>query len=289
MIIYNPKNWFSVILTFRKSDTLRVLFVPILTMGLFTTLIAYLEITYFSDVAYLKNLITVYSLIGFVISMLLVFRTNTAYDRWWEGRKKWGELLNNSRNLSLKLVSLVQDKEDLEFFKRFIPNYAQALRLHLKQGVSDWSKMNFTEAEQSHLQKHSHIPSELVRMMYQRLVDIKRSGRLSEMEYQSLDQHLNSFLDICGACERIRKTPIPFSYSMFLKKFILMYVLTIPLALVPILGYLSSVIATFIFYILVSIELIAEEIEDPFGDDDNDLPTDVIAENIYNNVKEIIE
>ncbi len=88
MIKYNPKNWFKLIFAIHRSDTLRILWKEIIYIGAFTLFVAFLEITYFPDAKELEKLVTVYSLIGFVISLLLVFRTNTAYDRWWEGRKK---------------------------------------------------------------------------------------------------------------------------------------------------------------------------------------------------------
>jgi putative membrane protein len=96
-------------------------------------------------------------------------------------------------------------------------------------------------------------------------------------------------MDSCGACERIKNTPIPFSYSLFLKKFIFIYVVTMPLAFVTIFGYFSAFIATFVFYVLVSMEVLAEEIENPFGYDDNDLPTDLLAESIKKSVYGILK
>jgi len=94
-------------------------------------------------------------------------------------------------------------------------------------------------------------------------------------------------MDSLGACERIKNTPIPFSYSLFIKKFIFIYTTTLPLAFVTVFGYFSALIATFIFYVLVSIEVLAEEIEDPFGKDDNDLPTDLLCENIRKTTNEV--
>lgn len=288
MIVYNPKSWISLVFSFRKSDTIRILFIPIISMAIFTTLIAYVEINYLKNTDYLKNLMTVYSLIGFVISMLLVFRTNTAYDRWWEGRKKWGELINHSRNLSLKLVAIITDKEELNFYERMIPNFAFTMKTHLKNGIDNWQELSLTADELKILQSKEHVPAHIVKMLYGRVYELKKAGKITEIDFLALDENLNALLDICGACERIKRTPIPYSYSMFLKKFILMYVITIPIALVPILGYLSALIATFIFYILMSIEIIAEEIEDPFGDDDNDLPTDMMSNTIKRNVVEIM-
>ena len=97
-----------------------------------------------------------------------------------------------------------------------------------------------------------------------------------------------SFTDICGGCERIKNTPIPFSYSVFLKKFIFFYVMSLPLGYVFSLGYYTIPVVIFIFYVLASLELIAEEIEDPFGEDENDLPTTKISETIKKNIEEIL-
>lgn len=288
MITYNPKSWLKLVFSFRKSDTTRILLIPIISMAVFTTLIAYIEINYLKDVAYLKNLMTIYTLIGFVISMLLVFRTNTAYDRWWEGRKKWGELINESRNIAIKLSYLIKDKEELKFYNRMLPNFAFALKTHLQNGVNNWSELDLTSEELQELKSKEHVPAHIVKMIYQKIYELKATQQISEIDFLVLDKQLKTLMEICGACERIKKTPIPYSYSMFLKKFILIYVVTIPIALVPLLGYVASAIATFIFYILMSIEIIAEEIEDPFGGDDNDLPTDVIAMNIKKSVHELL-
>ncbi|HRF79967.1 MAG TPA: bestrophin family ion channel, partial [Flavobacteriales bacterium] len=103
-----------------------------------------------------------------------------------------------------------------------------------------------------------------------------------------LNTELVQFLDICGACERIKNTPIPYSYSSFIKKFIVIYVLTLPFGFVFSLGYIAIPVVMFIFYVLASLELIAEEIEDPFGTDTNDLPMDKIGQKIKENVEEIL-
>ena len=103
-----------------------------------------------------------------------------------------------------------------------------------------------------------------------------------------LNNELQQYLEICGACERISNTPIPYSYSVFLKKFIFFYTMTLPIALAPVLSYYAIPIVIFIFYILASLELIAEEIENPFGTDDNDLPLDQICSTIKKNVDAVL-
>ena len=288
MIQYNPKNWYQLIFAVHKSDTLRIMWKEIIYMGVFTLLIAFLEITFFPTVTVLSELTAVYSLIGFVISLLLVFRTNTAYDRWWEGRKKWGELVNDSRNLAIKLAVLTESEEDRDFFRRMIPNFTAATKEHLRNGVT-LGDLDLTEEEEKALTHKVHVPNAISQLIYERVITLKKKGVVSEEEFIVLDQNINALLNSLGACERIRNTPIPFSYSLFLKKFIFIYVVTLPLAFVTNFGYFSALIATFVFYVFVSMEVLAEEIEDPFGTDDNDLPTDDLTVKIKANVIEIFK
>jgi putative membrane protein len=279
MINYNPKSWLTLIFSIHKSDTLRMLWKEIIYMIILTLFIAFIEIHFFPEAIFLEKLVSVYQLIGFVISLLLVFRTNTAYDRWWEGRRKWGELVNDTRNFSVKINAIFHQQSEKEFFVRMTTNFAFAMKEHLRNGAI-LEELELTEAEITYLSRENHIPLTIVSLMFNRLTELKRSGLLSDGELLILDKNLNGFMDACGACERIKNTPIPFSYSLFLKKFIFIYVVTMPLAFVTIFGYFSAFIATFVFYVLVSMEVLAEEIENPFGYDDNDLPTDQLAENI---------
>jgi len=266
---------------------MRILWKEIIYIGAFTLLVAFVQITYFPDAVELEKLITLYSLIGFVISLLLVFRTNTAYDRWWEGRKRWGALVNDTRNLAIKLEARLTDESDRDFFRRMIPNFVFASKEHLRNGVN-FSELELNEEEQNLLQNKNHVPSAIVQMMSKRLQSAYQNGQFTAEELIIIDHNLNALLDSLGACERIRNTPIPFSYSLFLKKFIFIYVTTLPLAFVHIFGYYSALVATFVFYVLVSMEVLAEEIEDPFGTDDNDLPIDEICQRIRLNVRELI-
>lgn len=288
MIKYNPKSWFKLIFAIHKSDTLRILWKEIIYIGVFTLLIAYLSLEYWPNSAVLEKLIAVYSLIGFVISLLLVFRTNTAYDRWWEGRKKWGALVNDTRNLAIKCSAIFNQEKDRTFFKRMIPNFVFATKEHLRNGVII-EELELTDEELKFIQEKEHVPNAVSQLMQQRIIGAYKNGDLSGDELFILDKNLNGLLDHLGACERIRNTPIPFSYSLFIKKFIFIYVVTLPLAFISVFGYYSAIIATFVFYILVSMEVLAEEIEDPFGTDDNDLPTDTLCEKIKVNVSEILK
>lgn len=291
MITYNPKDWFTFIFRVHKSDTIRKLLPMIIAMGLYSWLIAYLELEYWniSDNSYLKNLTLLHNLLGFVLSLLLVFRTNTAYDRWWEGRKLWGTLVNNSRNLAIKIKSFVSsDEEDLNFFRRIIPLYAVMLARHLQTEKTRLALDEKEHPELKHLDAEKHIPNQVALLMIQRANRLYNEKQISGDQLILLNSELLSFTDVCGACERIRNTPIPYSYSVFLKKFIFFYIMSLPFGFVFNLGYYIIPVVCFIFYVLASLELIAEEIEDPFGKDTNDLPTEKLASNIKSHVEEIL-
>ncbi|MFT5580845.1 MAG: putative membrane protein [Psychromonas sp.] len=285
MITYNPKSWFKLIFALHKSDTVRMLWKELIYMGVFTLFIDFLVMTYFPELVVLEKLIQLYSLIGFVLSLLLVFRTNTAYDRWWEGRKKWGALVNDTRNLSTKLSVVLEGQKERDFFTRMIPNFVFAMKEHLRKGV-DLDSLDLDGREIEELSTKNHVPMAIAHMMYEKIYALKKAKVIDGDDLIIIDKNLNALMDSLGACERIKNTPIPYSYSLFLKKFIFVYVVTLPLAFVTVFGYWAALIATYVFYILVSLEVLAEEIEDPFGVDDNDLPTDQLSERIQANVKE---
>lgn len=287
MLSYNTKDWFTFIFRFHKADTFRTLMPLMLAIGIYSGIIGYLEVEYWklTDKSYVKNITLMHGMLGFVISLLLVFRTNTAYDRWWEGRKMWGALVNNSRNFAIKLSVVLTDEKDLTFFRKLIPSYASILNKHLKDEETGKQLFDDVDLEIDH---HKHKPNQVAKMLFQKINDLYDSKKITGDQLIILNDEVKSFTDICGACERIKNTPIPYSYSAFLKKFIFFYVLTLPFGYAISLGYYVIPVVVFIFYVLSSLELIAEEIEDPFGSDENDLPTQKIAENIKKHVEELI-
>lgn len=287
MISYNPKEWFSFIFRFHKADTVRKLFPLMIGIAVYSALIGYLEMEYWqlSKKDYISNVTIMHSMLGFVISLLLVFRTNTAYDRWWEGRKMWGALVNNSRNLAIKIAVMLDDKEDKAIMRRLIPAYAHVLSLHLKN--EDISHELFEDATLAP-DHYNHKPNQIAKTIMAKVNDLYKEGKITGDQLIVLNAEVQSLTDICGACERIKNTPIPYSYSAFIKKFIFFYVMTLPFGYSFQLSYYVIPVVVFIFYVLASLELIAEEIEDPFGSDANDLPLDKIADNIRKNVEELI-
>lgn len=247
------------------------------SLALFSATIAYLE----HKVLPLEHGTTqLHALLGLVISLLLVFRTNTAYERWWEGRKLWGALVNVSRNMAIKLHAWLpdEDTERREMFTELISRFPMVLKEHLRN----------TKVTGATPQKIEHQPNWISGQMHRRVHEMLQSGEISGEQYIAINQELSAWADILGACERIKKTPIPYSYSIFLKKFMFVYIVSMPFTFAFEFGYWTTLIATLMFYVLGSLELIAEEIEDPFGKDANDLPTDAISEGIATSVAEIL-
>ena len=291
MIPYNPKDWLRFIFNFHKADTVRKMFPLLIGMAVYSWLVAFLEIEYFrlGEKSQLRNVSILHTLLGFAISMLLVFRTNTAYDRWWEGRRLWGALVNNSRNLAVKLSGLLQnDESGRKFFMQLIPTFCFELKSHLQSEETKWQLDEAPHPEIPNFNRTGHVPNQVVKKMIGKLQQLNNDKTLSAEQLLFVNQELVSFLDICGGCERIKNTPIPYSYSVFIKKFIFLYVLTLPIGLVFSLGYIAIPVVVFVFYVLGSLELIAEEIEEPFGHDANDLPMQRMCENIKRNVEEIL-
>ncbi len=286
MITYNPKDWFSLIIKFHKSDTFRVLLPVLISVGIYAALVVALEVHFFHVES--KNPTAMHSILGFVLSMLLVFRTNTAYDRWWEGRRIWGAMVNNSRNLALKLSVLIKDPKDREDIRHLIGNYVSSTKNHLRDV---YNQEEFTATESISLAtfaEASHRPNIVAKSLYTKIYALHDQKHLSGDHLIILNEEIRSFTDNCGACERIKNTPIPYSYNIFLKKMIFLYIITLPLFFGAEFQYTTVPITMIVLYVFASIELIAEEIEDPFGFDDNDLPLDDICKRIKTNLTEIL-
>jgi putative membrane protein len=231
-----------------------------------------------------------HSLLGFVISLLLVFRTNTAYDRWWEGRRLFGDLVNNSRNLMMKFNAFIPDvhKEKRNQFRIHISNYTFALKEHLRGGFVQEQLEEHPSLRLAELHQYNHVPNRIAMQLYVDAEKLVADKIITEEKLIIMNEEIRSFTNVAGACERIRKTPIPYSYSSFIKRMIFLYVITLPLGLIHDLKWATIPIVLFVFYAFASLELIAEEIEDPFGHEQNDLPTDEIAATIKKNLLEIV-
>lgn len=237
-----------------------------------------------------KSAVVFHQILGFVLSMLLVFRINTAYDRWWEGRRLWGSLVNNSRSLIAKLAALLASSSpsELRELGAILAAFPFALRDHLRDASGDISLTTLPPSVGEQLSRAKHKPLLLFNVIVDRLASLRAANVLTDEHLLLVNPEVFSLVDITGACERIKSSPIPFSYSLFLKKIIFAYVITMPLTFSIEYGYWAIPAVMLIFYAFASLEIVSEEVEEPFGTGANDLPTDELSEKISGDIRQAL-
>jgi putative membrane protein len=289
MIQYNPKSWFSLIFDVYSRYVIKSLFPMLAFMGTSTALICFFILDYLQLSYELSN--AFHSILGVILGLFLVLRTNTAYDRWWEGRKLWGQLVNDTRELAIKLSTFIpaENNDDRHFFRKMIPNITFAMKEHLRDSILLGELDMVDEAYQQRIVQSNHRPNIINKLLWERVNRLREQEILSFEQYLLVEKELKGMIDIIGACERIKSTPIPFSYSMFIKKFLFFYTITLPLSFIWSFGYWTIALVMLAFYFLASVELIAEEIEDPFGKDINDLPLNELCVKMKRNISEIFQ
>lgn len=300
MITYNPKDWFTFIFKIHRTETFRQLLPLMLGLGLYSFIISYIELhNLVGETAkeVTRNLSAIFSILGFTLSLLLVFRTNSAYDRWWEGRKQWGELVNSSRALAAQVNALVGlgNNQSRVVVANYISLFAFSLQAHLaskkintEQLPAELTITGLSEESLLKISAAAHQPQEIYKQLVGYIHELIRKNEFTAQDSYLFKNELNKLIEVCGACERIKNTPIPFSYSVFLKKFIFFYVMLFPIIYGINMSYFIVPATVFVLYVLASIEIIAEEIEDPFNNDANDLPTYEMAMNINKSANAIL-
>lgn len=230
--------------------------------------------------------VVMHSLVGVALGLLLVFRTNASYDRYWEGRRLWGGIVNETRNLARGAsVHLTADPSLLHAVTRWTAIFPWTAMSTLR-GETNWgpAAAELSAEERSALSKAQHPALFVAQRMTACLEDARRRGLISDIIHASLDANTQFLVDYLGGCERIRKTPLPFAYVVHLRRALIIYCFTLPFALVETFGWFTVFDVLFVAYTFFGIEEIGVEIEGPFGDDANDLPMQDICETIHKNV-----
>ena len=282
MIEYDNKNWLKLLFTFKGSIIPRIaprLLIFIVIAGI----LSYLHV---EKIINLKLAPTPWTIVGVALGLLLVFRTNTAYDRFWEGRKSWGGLVNATRNMAVNVISYMSSDhaESLKTKEKIIKLLIVFAKL-MKQRLREEKQFSEVETyldkkELEILNKSVHPPVSVIAMIAKQLYKAYKLGMVAVQHVAIMNNNLNNLMNELGACERIRYTPVPIAYVLHLKRFLYLFCLTLPISLIDSFGYWSIAIVTLVAYAFIGIEEIGVEIEDPFGDDPNDLPLDQICDNI---------
>lgn len=234
---------------------------------------------------------TVHTLVGVALGLLLVFRTNASYERFWEGRRLWGGIVNESRNLArMASANLRERPAVLEPIINWAAafSYASMHSLRSAAGLGP-SESRLPGPEVAETLAARHVPMAVAQRISDRLVEVRAAGHLTDYVMVAIDANVQQLVDYLGACERIQKTPLPFAYVVHLRRALVLYCLTVPFALVEPFGWSTVIYALMIAYILFGIEEIGVEIENPFGTDYNDLPLEEICGTIERDLVAILE
>lgn len=232
----------------------------------------------------------VHGFVGPALALLLVFRTNSSYDRFWEARKLWGSIVNESRNVTRDAVVLLgADPALLARMIRWSIAFPYAAMHHLrgKRGLGPMEP-ELPRDEMLAVRDAQHPPLACAIQISRCINEARLAGHIDSVLQAALDHNNQVLIDCMGACERILKTPLPFAYVVHLRRALMLYCATLPCSLLQYFG-LGAIPLTFaVSFVLLGIEEIGVEIEEPFGTDDNDLPLEDICAAIEANLRAYI-
>lgn len=279
----NPPRSPGILLSFFRCPIMARLAVYVVLLGCYAVIVVLIDQWFLHDLLLLRS--TIHTLLGLVLGGLLVFRTNTAYDRWWEGRKLWGQLVNDIRNLAIKVQACVQAPlEEKQRFAQHLIAFPFALKDHLRGPIHlrDYQGFENTTADPP------HVPLAIAHSLYHELESWRRDQELGPIELLFLDTHAAALMNICGACERILKTPLSPSWRRFIRQSIAIYLFTMPWGMVEDLSWFTVPTMMLVSYFMIGMETTAEDIEQPFGFDPDDLPLDDICAGIEKSVNQAL-
>ena len=216
---------------------------------------------------------TPFTLLGLALSIFMSFRNNACYDRWWEGRKQLGQLIIEVRSLIRETQGLMAAAER-ELLLRELCGFAHGLIARLRfesemSAIKPWTQ----EALDA---KHPNITDALLQRIGARCSTLAERGQISEWRYTQLETRLVSLSQVQASCERIKSTPLPFPYTLLLHRTIYLFCILLPFAMAEPLGWLTPVITAIVSYTFFGLDEIGDDLEDPFGFDENDLPCNAI-------------
>lgn len=303
MMVPNRGSWLGLISRYRGTELPRTKY-RILGVIILSCIVTWAE-THLDDQTFHSSLTVLpFQLVGVALSIFIGFRNNAAYDRWWEGRKLWGALINTSRSITRQILTMISEVPDgrtlsteeraeirtlqSELVRRVIA-FAHALRLQLRD-IDDLSDLApFLSAEELVVLKtESNRPSAISKGTAERVMQAWSRGWIHPLHVSVLEQSLNTLTDIQGGCERIKSSPIPFSYTTLTHRIVAFYCYGLPFGLVHDVGMLTPVVVLVVSYAFFGLDTIGDEIEQPFGTDDNDLPLDAMARLIEVNLRQRI-
>lgn len=280
VIHYDPHKWLDHFFDFRGSALKEIL--GRLALSVLWSIAVVAVHKYWTPVGIPS---TIHSLVGVALGLLLVFRTNSSYDRYWEGRRLWGGIVNASRNLVRSASAHISDCESLLRLVNWTVAFPYAAMSMLRGAPSLGRAARDLPSGGAHLAPSHHLAMSVAAEITSCIRDAQRRSGFSDMILVSLEAHVKELVDHLGGCERIRKTPLPFAYVLHLRRALVLYCFTLPFALVESFGWTTVLDVLLVSYVFFGIEEIGVEIEGPFGFDANDLPLDDISDGIRGDLR----
>lgn len=288
MITKKKTNWFSMLFEWNGSVLPQLL--PRLTiLFIYTTVIVYFRDFLHENNFYINP--AIFTLFGIALAIFLGFRNTVSYDRFWEGRKLWGSLLNDTRSLARQSHTLIDGddyKEQQTQFVLLLSALVHALKHQLRETNPDNDMQRLLgNGYDCKLQAAVFKPIMILKELGIWVKNAKRDGKLDSITQIAFDENFNKLSDIIGGCERISSTPIPYTYSILLHRTVYIYCFLLPFGFGENMLWMMPFVLVFIAYTFVALEAIADELEDPFGTQPNDLALDAMSKMIENTLSEI--
>lgn len=280
---------FALLFTFKKS------IIPIVWRRvLFTVLLSTVVVLSHGTLYHYKIIITAapFTIWGITLAIFLSFRNNVAYQRYWEARSLWGQLLVSSRNLTRQLISFFPDinKQEQQQITNKIIAFSYALRNRLRENPSlqDLQPL-LNEQEQKSLEKVSNVPNKLLSQLGIDFNKLSQKTQTHQVLLTNIDTELSHLSGVLSGCEKIKNTPLPFPYILLLHRTVHIYCFVLPFCLVDSIGWTTPFAVCFLAYTFFGLDALGDQISDPFDAQQNDLPIDAMSRNIEINIREIMD
>lgn len=286
MIVRPQQHWFRRLFDWHGSVLAEIMFR--LSLNLAMSIVAIICFQWYDDFG-IKLTLAPFSLLGVAIAIFLGFRNSASYARFTEARVLWGTLVIVNRSLLRQVKSLFPQRPELaQEFANLLLAFTYSLKHHLRVTPvgKDLGRL-LPQDVASRLENSVSPCNQLVLMIGQWLGDKRQAGEISDILFHSIDENINKLARVQAGCERISNTPIPFAYTLIVHRTVYLFCTLLPLALVPDLHYLTPLVSVFISYTFISLDALAEELEDPFGIAPNDLPLNAMCNVIEINLREM--
>ena len=289
MIVRPHLHWFRLLFVWRGS-VLPYLVTRLLLVLAVSVASVLLRGWWMSEHAASALSIPPFTLMGIALAIFLGFRNSVSYERLWEARKQWGALLIAARSLTREVASFAPDETALQRrVARTLAAFIYALKHQLRGTDPDADLACRLDAEvHQRVAAARFVPPAILLFLAGDLAAAQRRGSISDVQLQSMNRNLNLLTEASGACERIANTPIPYTYRVLMNRTVMVYCLLLPVGLSTAIGWLTPLIAVFVAYTFLALDVIGEQIEEPFGTEPNDLALASMCHAIEVSVSELV-